>query len=165
MSFDLPSLKQELLASKGINLDQIADGLGTGMDPKIQILVATLMLTGYKTIGSCEGHPISERKSRIRPEDIIEETPYSLTIRKKWGKHIIPHHPWVDIEYPEITTLLPLAEACKAYNSVNKIPWHFSPFATGKHGRFAPENDHPLDELQATIAPLSEQIYQSLKQK
>lgn len=37
-------------------VDQMADGLGYPMDPKIKPTVVALMLHGFPTVASCEGH-------------------------------------------------------------------------------------------------------------
>lgn len=49
--------KEKRLKREIEELDGVGDKLGLGIDPKIKETVATLILLGINTSGSCEGHP------------------------------------------------------------------------------------------------------------
>jgi hypothetical protein len=72
------SEKEIAWEKKMIEVDEIADRLGKGVDEKIKESVSVFLIHGFTTVGSCEGHVAEECKE----------------------EHGLPY-PWIEVYAPE----------------------------------------------------------------
>jgi hypothetical protein len=171
----------EELKEKGLDFDRMTDRIGYPIEPQIKPLLYVLNIRGYETTASCEGHPMEEFKRRaIREENldiitVLEDTPYSLVIRKDHSKrdptslapvtyHIFNMSPWADVELTNDKASR-LEDTINSYNNLGGVQWRLEDHGNDDDKvrlRIEVEPQYPLVEMQQDISRIAEYFYNNL---
>jgi len=163
------------LKKSGINVNRIIDKKGRPVDRKIKPLVIALNYKNYKTVSSCEGHPLSSYERHMKKEvktgkaKLVFRVERGLTykLQQENGKtktRTFHETPWVDVKVnpDQAQSLL---EIVQIHNNKTGIYWRMEQIFIDDPERYRIETipKYSLQEMQADIPILAENILDMIK--